>query len=197
MTELRSQVRIRQELGRGMRTLRSGRGMGLKLFRGRLRRAGVQLTEARALGVESGEHSLIWAEFVKVLRVLECSLSGFGRVLHGELPECEERPPLSWAHTGLFGLALSALRERAELAPSSLAAHLAKAGITVEKIARWESGKLPITVVRVLIVLDALGFDLAELERELERQSAELGLRSGRGRSFRQSWGDLLIEPGG
>jgi len=78
-----------------------------------------------------------------------------------------------------------------------LARRLSKARVTLEKIERWEKGELAITLVRLAMILEVLGFDLGDLEGELERQSAELGLDTERGGSTRKGLGHLLIEPGG
>jgi len=78
-----------------------------------------------------------------------------------------------------------------------LARRLSKARVTLEKIERWEKGELAITLVRLAMILEVLGLDLGDLERELARQSAQLGLGTGRERSMREGWGHLLIEPGG
>jgi len=197
MAKLRSQISVRRELSQGMKTLRSERGMSLAQVCRGLKAAGVRLSEPRARALENGEYSLVWTEFLLWLRVVECPLSGFGRVLFGELPECHERPPLRWAYPVLCGLALGKSRERAEVPLATLLGRLAGAGMTLEKIERWERGELPITVVRLVMILEVLGLDLGDLERELARQSAQLGLGTGRGRSMREGWGHLLIEPGG
>jgi len=167
-------VNVRRRLSEGLKTLRRGRSLSAKRASLLLGRAGLELTPDQIEKLELGRRALKWPAFLALLRGLQCSLSGFEQAMRGEIPVRRGGPPPLWASRKLLGIALGALREREALQPSLLAKRMS-VRMTVAKIERWERGELPITLVRLLMLLSAMELDLEALELELERVSKGLG----------------------
>jgi len=173
MEKSTQRVNVRRRLSEGLKALRRGRSLSVRRAGKLLGRAGLELTSEEIEKLERGEGVLKWTDFLAVLRGLQCSLSGFEQAMEGEVPVRRGGPPPLWASRRLLGIALGALREREALEPSLLAKRMS-VRMTVAKIERWERGELPITLVRLLMLLNTMELDLEALELELERQAKGL-----------------------
>jgi len=174
MADAQDRVNIRAELGLALKALRTARGKSPKEAVEVLSTAGLALNLGKLNALETGERVPSWSELLVYLESFHCSLGGFSRLLLRETPRVCEGPPRVWASPRLLGSALRALRERSKTSRSFLARSVPGGRLTAEKIKRWESGELSITLVRLMMLLGALDLELRDLEVELERLTKSL-----------------------